>query len=109
MEILASFVTFICEIMLTFFSATTSVSPPSTSPDTLSNCSSTDDVDDLEIDEASNLKDNAVLSMSMASLYSDMDLAKKPRGAPDGASDIMSAEGVAISLISKFSEKQLPK
>lgn len=47
--------------------------------------------------------------MSMASLYSDMDLAKKPRGAPDGASDIMSAEGVAISLISKFSEKQLPK
>lgn len=34
---------------------------------------------------------------------------QKPRGAPDGASDIFSAEGVALSLISKFSEKQLPR
>lgn len=47
--------------------------------------------------------------MSMASLYSEADLLKRQRGAPDGASDVMSAEGVAISLISKFSEKQLPR
>lgn len=53
----------------------------------------------------------------MASLYSDADILRKPRGAPDGASevvastpsDILSAEGVALSLISKFNEKHLPK
>lgn len=54
----------------------------------------------------------------MASLYSDADILKKPRGAPDGSSeivaavapsDILSAEGVALSLLSKFNEKHLPK
>lgn len=45
----------------------------------------------------------------MASLYSEADLFKKPREAPDGASDILSAESVALSLISKFNEKQLPR
>ncbi|KAJ8946679.1 hypothetical protein NQ318_019994 [Aromia moschata] len=88
---------------------TTSASPCSTTPDSLSDCVSSDDVDDLEIDQATNLRDNAGLSMSMASLYSESDLTKRPRGAPDGASDILSAEGVALSLISKFSEKQLPR
>ncbi|XP_060516818.1 run domain Beclin-1-interacting and cysteine-rich domain-containing protein [Cylas formicarius] len=88
---------------------TTTVSPCSTPPDSSSGKLSSDDIDDLEIDQASNLDDNHGLSMSMASLYSDADIAKKPRGAPDGASDILSAEGVALSLISKFNEKHLPR
>lgn len=89
---------------------TTSVSPCSTTPDSLSDCHSSDDIEDLEIDQASNLTDQSRgLSMSMASLYSDADLVKRPRDPPDGASDILSAESVALSLISKFSEKQLPK
>ncbi|RZC43316.1 run domain Beclin-1 interacting and cysteine-rich containing protein, partial [Asbolus verrucosus] len=87
----------------------TTVSPCSTTPDSLSDCASSDEVDDLEIDDASNLSDNHGLSVSMASLYSEADVLKRPRGAPDGASDIFSAEGVALSLISKFSEKQLPR
>ncbi|KAI4464796.1 phox (px) domain-containing protein [Holotrichia oblita] len=70
---------------------------------------SSDGVDDIEINEASNLSENCGLSMSMGSLYSEADLLKRPRGAPDGASDILSAEGVALSLISKFTEKQLPR
>ncbi|KAJ8920839.1 hypothetical protein NQ315_015631 [Exocentrus adspersus] len=86
---------------------TTSVSPCSTTSD--SDCVSSDDVENLEIDQATNLPENTGLSMSMASLYSESDILKRPRGAPDGASDILSAEGVALSLISKFSEKQLPR
>lgn len=66
-------------------------------------------MEDLEIDEAANLLDNRDLSMSMASLYSEADLSKKSRGAPDGASDVLSAEGVALSLISRFNEKHLPR
>lgn len=85
------------------------MSPCSTTPDTLSDSDSSEEVDDLEVDEASNLSDNHGLSISMASLYSEADVLKRPRGAPDGASDIFSAEGVALSLISKFNEKQLPK
>jgi run domain Beclin-1 interacting cysteine-rich containing protein len=85
------------------------VSPCSTTPESLSDSASSDEVDDLEIDEVSNLSDNHGLSVSMASLYSEADVLKRPRGAPDGASDIFSAEGVALSLISKFSEKQLPR
>ncbi|CAG9862967.1 unnamed protein product [Phyllotreta striolata] len=85
---------------------TTTVSPCSTTSDG----SSSDDVEDLEINETSNLEENAGLSMSMASLFSEADIMKRhTRGAPDGASDIFSAEGVAISLISKFSDKQLPR
>lgn len=90
------------------FIAATTVSPCSTTPDTLSDCASSEEVDDIEINEASNLSDHG-LSVSMASLYSEADVLKRPRGAPDGASDIFSAEGVALSLISKFSEKQLPR
>lgn len=86
-----------------------SVSPLSTSPGTPSHSISSDDVDDIEIDEAANLADLSGLSVSMASLYDESDLFKKPRGAPDGASDILSAEGVALSLISRFNEKQLPR
>lgn len=86
-----------------------SASPFSTSPDSDSDTLSTDGVDDLEIDEVSNLIEQKGLSMSMASLYSEGDLLKKPRGAPDGQSDVLSAEGVALSLISRFNEKQLPR
>lgn len=70
---------------------------------------SSDGVDDVEIDEACNLPDNRNLSMSMASLYSEFDLVRRPREAPDGASDILSAESVALSLISRFKETQLPR
>ncbi|KAF5273557.1 hypothetical protein FQR65_LT04555 [Abscondita terminalis] len=85
--------------------STSSTTPSATPPQSVSS----DDVEDIEIDEASNLIENRGLSMSMASLYSDADLFKKPRGAPDGASDVLSAEGVALSLISRFNEKQLPR
>ncbi|KAL1491694.1 hypothetical protein ABEB36_012253 [Hypothenemus hampei] len=95
---------------------TTTVSPNSTPADSISYCTSSEEVDDLEIDEANNLKENQGLSISMASLYSDADILKKPRGVPDGSSevattalDILSAEGVALSLISKFNEEHLPK
>lgn len=86
-----------------------SVSPYSTSPYSSSDSISTEDVEDLEVDDVSNLADDKGLSMSMASLFSEADLFKKQREAPDGASDILSAESVALSLISKFNEKQLPR
>ncbi|KAF5302143.1 hypothetical protein FQA39_LY10478 [Lamprigera yunnana] len=85
-----------------------SYSPLSTSSERF-HSSSSEEVDDVEIDEASNLEKHRGISMSMASLYSEADLFKKPRGAPDGASDVLSAEGVALSLISRFNEKQLPR
>ncbi|XP_065172084.1 run domain Beclin-1-interacting and cysteine-rich domain-containing protein [Atheta coriaria] len=90
---------------------TTEVSPASiSSSGTFSaSISSSDDDDYFQVDETSNLQDNTGLSMSMASLYSDADIMKRPRGVPDGASDALSAEGVALSLISKFSDKQLPR
>lgn len=77
----------------------------------MSECESSDEIDDLELNEASNLTELRGLSMSMASLFSDVDLTKRSRGVPDGASDqtVISAENVALSLISKFSEKQLPR
>ncbi|GJQ66947.1 hypothetical protein Trydic_g7961 [Trypoxylus dichotomus] len=89
--------------------ATTETSPCSSSVGSCTLSVSSEGVDDVEINEAANLSENCGLSMSMASLYSEADLLKRPRGAPDGASDILSAEGVALSLISKFNEKQLPR
>ncbi|XP_071085103.1 run domain Beclin-1-interacting and cysteine-rich domain-containing protein-like [Haliotis cracherodii] len=87
---------------------------------------SSDDVDDEEIeltlsgsaaDQQSNLSmlKSSGLSLSMASLYSDADLRKssqpleKQNSIQDGGGANMSAESVAISLLKKFSEKQLPK
>lgn len=92
-----------------------SVSPLSTSPGTPSESISTDDVDDLEVDEVKNLTElkDAGLSVSMASLYSEADLSRPPvsRTGTDVplTESIVSAEGVALSLIRKFSEKQLPR
>ncbi|XP_050307064.1 run domain Beclin-1-interacting and cysteine-rich domain-containing protein [Anthonomus grandis grandis] len=99
----------------------TTASPSSTPSDSFTDWSSTDeeDIQDVEIEEANNLRENLEgLSMSMASLYSEADIFKNPRGVPDGASeivaakspdDVLSPEGVALSLISKFNEKHLPK
>ncbi|KAK9306174.1 hypothetical protein QLX08_003066 [Tetragonisca angustula] len=91
-----------------------SVSPLSTSSDTPSENMSTDDIEDLEVDDERNaikLK-NAGISISMASLYSDADLyqSSPAHGTESTLTESsMSAEGVALSLLSKFSEKQLPR
>ncbi|XP_011505731.1 PREDICTED: run domain Beclin-1 interacting and cysteine-rich containing protein [Ceratosolen solmsi marchali] len=91
-----------------------SISPLSTSPGTPSESISTDDVDDYEMDDAHNLSrlKNAGLSVSMASLYSEADLFRSSpkHGIESNLTDsIISAEGVALSLISRFSEKHLPR
>uniref|UniRef100_A0A1V1FQN1 Putative cysteine-rich protein 5 n=1 Tax=Reticulitermes speratus TaxID=60591 RepID=A0A1V1FQN1_9NEOP len=91
-----------------------SVSPLSSSPGTSSECISTDDVDDLEVDEVKNLAElkNAGLSVSMASLYSEADLSKHPppwTGTEVVTETVLSAEGVALSLLRQFSEKHLPR
>ncbi|XP_034175276.1 run domain Beclin-1-interacting and cysteine-rich domain-containing protein rubicon isoform X2 [Osmia lignaria lignaria] len=91
-----------------------SISPLSTSSDTPSENISTDDIEDLEVDDERNavkLK-NAGISISMASLYSDADLYQTSplHGTESTLTDSsMSAEGVALSLLSRFSEKQLPR
>ncbi|CAL7940368.1 unnamed protein product [Xylocopa violacea] len=92
-----------------------SVSPLSTSSDTPSENISTDGIEDLEVDdERSALKlKNAGISISMASLYSDADLYQSSSPTHGTESTLtessMSAEGVALSLLSRFSEKQLPR
>ncbi|XP_043284553.1 run domain Beclin-1-interacting and cysteine-rich domain-containing protein [Venturia canescens] len=92
-----------------------SVSPLSSSPGTPSdNTISTDGVDDLEIDDVRNLSQlrSFGASMSMASLYSDADLCRSsPRRGNESAltDSIISAEGVALCLISRFSERHLPR
>ncbi|XP_012286389.1 run domain Beclin-1-interacting and cysteine-rich domain-containing protein isoform X2 [Orussus abietinus] len=78
-----------------------SISPLSTSPETPSDSISTDDVDDLEMDDTQNL---------MQLKNSDIYKASPKHGGDSNLTDsIISAEGVALSLISKFSEKQLPR
>ncbi|XP_053404594.1 run domain Beclin-1-interacting and cysteine-rich domain-containing protein-like isoform X2 [Mercenaria mercenaria] len=58
---------------------------------------------------------NSGLSLSMASLYSDADIQKNMKAAVarensmQESSTYFSAESVAISLLRKFTEKQLPK
>ncbi|KAJ8684242.1 hypothetical protein QAD02_020034 [Eretmocerus hayati] len=91
-----------------------SVSPLSTSPGSASDSISTDDVDDYDLEDARNLAQlrNSGLSVSMASLYSEADLYRSsPKQAAESnlSDSITSAEGVALSLISRFSEKHLPR
>ncbi|XP_017876260.1 run domain Beclin-1-interacting and cysteine-rich domain-containing protein [Ceratina calcarata] len=91
-----------------------SVSPLSTSSDTASGNISTDDVEDLEVDDVRNAFKlrNAAISVSMASLYSDDDLfqSSPTHGTESTLTEgSMSAEGVALSLLSRFNEKQLPR
>ncbi|XP_076671561.1 run domain Beclin-1-interacting and cysteine-rich domain-containing protein rubicon isoform X1 [Andrena cerasifolii] len=92
-----------------------SISPLSTSSDAPSENISTDDVEDLEVDDERNVVKlkNAALSVSMASLYSeaaDLFESSPAHGTESTLTESsMSAEGVALSLISRFSEKQLPR
>lgn len=103
-------------------------SPLSSSSDGDAGMSGTDDdVEDLELSDPSNsnlssMKESG-LSLSMASLYSDADIQKAQRSdtlcATDGEmnrytcsesnSAQLSAETVALSLLRRYSEKQLPK
>ncbi|XP_039279573.1 run domain Beclin-1-interacting and cysteine-rich domain-containing protein isoform X2 [Nilaparvata lugens] len=90
-----------------------SASPLSSSLGDSSDSLSTDDVDDLELDQvtSSNLDDlsKSGLSMSMASLYSEAEISRCSGGAGAGAENVVSAEAVALSLLSQFSDKQLPR
>ncbi|RZF40378.1 hypothetical protein LSTR_LSTR008808 [Laodelphax striatellus] len=86
-----------------------SASPLSSSPGDSSDSLSTDGVDDLELDQvtSSNLDDlsKSGLSMSMASLYSEAEISRSSATAETP----VSAEAVALSLLSQFSDKQLPR
>ncbi|XP_043674149.1 run domain Beclin-1-interacting and cysteine-rich domain-containing protein isoform X1 [Vespula pensylvanica] len=88
-----------------------SVSPLSTSSNSPSDSISTDDIEDIEVDNVNMTKfKNSGISASMASLYSDADLHQFKHGLESSQNGcIISAEGVALSLISRFSEKQLPR
>ncbi|XP_015522387.1 run domain Beclin-1-interacting and cysteine-rich domain-containing protein [Neodiprion lecontei] len=91
-----------------------SVSPLSTSPGTPSESISTDDVDDLEVGDIRNISQlrNSGLSMSMGPLYSEAELCRTltRHGTESTLTEsIVSAEGVALCLIRRFSEKQLPR
>ncbi|XP_011877709.1 PREDICTED: run domain Beclin-1 interacting and cysteine-rich containing protein [Vollenhovia emeryi] len=83
-----------------------SVSPLSTSSDTSSDSVSTED---SELDDERRLR-NGGMSASTASLFSDAE-SRAARFATDSnvSESSVSAEGVALSLISRFSEKQLPR
>ncbi|XP_035739254.1 run domain Beclin-1-interacting and cysteine-rich domain-containing protein-like isoform X2 [Vespa mandarinia] len=88
-----------------------SASPLSSSSNTPSDSISTDDIENIEVDNVSMTKlKNSGVSASMASLYSDTDLHQFKQGLESSQNgSIISAEGVALSLISRFSEKQLPR
>ncbi|CAL1678762.1 unnamed protein product [Lasius platythorax] len=78
-----------------------SVSPLSTSPENPSDSVSTDD---SELDNEWKLKNGDTTSLSDAEL-------RQPRFATEStvSESSVSAEGVALSLISRFNEKQLPR
>ncbi|XP_054282371.1 run domain Beclin-1-interacting and cysteine-rich domain-containing protein-like isoform X2 [Macrosteles quadrilineatus] len=92
---------------------TESVSPLSTSPGGSSDSISTDGVDDLEIDDnTSNLNklNQSGLSVSLASLFSEAELSRPPQRDSDVMSGTgVTAEGVALALLRRFSDKQLPR
>lgn len=87
-----------------------SVSPLSSSSGETSDSLSTDDVDDLEVDQVTsgNLADmtEAGLSVSMASLYSEAEIS---RPCAAGSDSTLSAESVALALLRRFSDKHLPR
>uniref|UniRef100_A0A023F0V8 RUN domain-containing protein n=1 Tax=Triatoma infestans TaxID=30076 RepID=A0A023F0V8_TRIIF len=116
----------------------TNTTDQSFSPRSSDSCGSTDslsidDVEDMEVDQVTptNLADisNSGLSVSMASLYSEADLMrpkdkeKSPSGLPLKRDNLSpssighatspdlanSAESVALSLLSKFSDRHLPR
>ncbi|XP_012541570.1 run domain Beclin-1-interacting and cysteine-rich domain-containing protein isoform X2 [Monomorium pharaonis] len=83
-----------------------SVSPLSTSSDSSSDNMS---MEDSELDDERRLRTNGGMSASTAS-FSDAE-SRAARFATDSnvSESSVSAEGVALSLISRFSEKQLPR
>ncbi|CAH1987757.1 unnamed protein product [Acanthoscelides obtectus] len=105
--------------------STSSNSSPTNSCTSLSSLAFDDDLGDAHLEQSlCTLSSNR--SASTTTLCSELDLSRSlswsttcplpPRGAPDGAASScdsmpvdVSAEGVAISLIRKFSDKQLPK
>lgn len=85
-----------------------SVSPLSTSPGSSSDSVCTDS---SELDERNSLKfRNGGMSWSSVDMFSDTE-SRTARHAADSTlnESSVSAEGVALSLISRFSEKQLPR
>uniref|UniRef100_A0A224Z5Q8 Protein containing zf-RING 9 domain n=1 Tax=Rhipicephalus zambeziensis TaxID=60191 RepID=A0A224Z5Q8_9ACAR len=72
-----------------------------------------DDIDEYELSDESNLSRvrECGLSLSLASLYSDADLQKTSVcwHQEDNTQMCSSAEAVALNLLRRFSEKQLPK
>lgn len=73
-----------------------------------------DDIDEYELSDESNLSRvrECGLSLSLASLYSDADLQKMSSVCwpqEDSMQTGSSAEAVALNLLRRFSEKQLPK
>ncbi|KAL1434739.1 hypothetical protein MTO96_011437 [Rhipicephalus appendiculatus] len=73
-----------------------------------------DDIDEYELSDESNLSRvrECGLSLSLASLYSDADLQKTSSVCwhqEDNTQMCSSAEAVALNLLRRFSEKQLPK
>nr|CAI5864812.1 unnamed protein product [Callosobruchus analis] len=106
--------------------STSSASSPTDSCTSLSSWAFDDDLSDSsQIEQSITVMSSNRLSASTTTLCSELDLSRNlssvpfplpPRGTPDGASTSeiaaqvdVSAEGVAISLIRKFSDKQLPK
>ncbi|XP_075745712.1 run domain Beclin-1-interacting and cysteine-rich domain-containing protein-like [Rhipicephalus microplus] len=98
--------------------ATTSTSPPSSAYSSpcfqVDLSDNDDDIDEYELSDESNLSQvrECGMSLSLASLYSDADLQKTssvcwPR--EDNIQTGSSAEAVALNLLRRFSEKQLPK
>ncbi|XP_024885568.1 run domain Beclin-1-interacting and cysteine-rich domain-containing protein [Temnothorax curvispinosus] len=87
---------------------TTTTTDQSVSPLSTSSGSSSDNVstEDSELDDERRLR-NGGMSASTAS-FSDAE-SRAARFATDSNESSMSAEGVALSLISRFSEKQLPR
>lgn len=90
---------------------TTTTTDQSVSPLSTSSSSSSDSVstEDSELDSERRLR-NSGMSASTASLFSDTE-SRTARFATDSnvSESSVSAEGVALSLISRFSEKQLPR
>lgn len=90
---------------------TTTTTDQSVSPLSTSSSSSSDSVstEDSELDDERRLR-NGGMSASTVSLFSDAE-SRAARFATDSnvSESSVSAEGVALSLISRFSEKQLPR
>ncbi|XP_012225046.1 run domain Beclin-1-interacting and cysteine-rich domain-containing protein [Linepithema humile] len=89
-----------------------SVSPLSTSSSDPSDIFLSTDVEDSELDDERRLRNSGVRGSVASSLHSDAELRGQTRHHITDSTlseSSVSAEGVALSLISRFSEKQLPR